>query len=165
MLLLRFQIFLCNHAHAPLLGLLSPYLSAYSFEHLFLESGVTSCYLLTWGSCALKKCCQYLCTALPYPVVCPLQSLRSAMFAWSGYLCEKNNCKCSHPILFWPLVPSHRGSLGQGDPAGLWCKCWEGITRTSASAFCCSSHSFKPSQDRAMEPLICPHLLCFLRHP
>lgn len=53
--------------------------------------------------------------------------------------------------------------LGQGDPAGTWCKCWEGIT--SWECVLLLFPFLQTTQSMAMEPLICLYFLRCLRHP
>lgn len=80
-------------------------------------------YLLSQGSCALKKCCQDPCTALPCPALCPLQHLSSAMLAWSDYLFQKKGHKyvCliqySQSHSFLAACPHTERFSGLGPPA------------------------------------------------
>lgn len=146
---------------------LCPLLKAHSFEHLFLESQPMSHYLLSQGSCALKKCCQDPCTALPCPALCPLKHLSSAMLAWSDYLFQKKRAQICVPYSVFP-DPFFSGCLSSHSEV-LWARatcleysvsCGEWVKRPGDSIFFSSSCFVKFRQVTTRELLSCSHLLC-----
>lgn len=80
-------------------------------------------YLLSQGSCALRKHCQDPCTALPCPALCPLQHLSSAKLARSDYLFQKkkeqkyvHGFQCFPSHFFLAACPHTERFSGLGPP-------------------------------------------------
>lgn len=122
-------------------------------------------YLFSQGSCTLKKCCQDPCTALPCPVLCPLQHLSSAMLAWSDYLFQKKQAQICVPysvfsVTFFSSCLSSHSQVLWAINLEYSVSCGEGVKRPGDSTFCCSSHFFKFRQVTTRKSLTCPHLLC-----
>lgn len=143
MLLLHFQIFLCNHAHAPLLGLLYPYLSVspvlwtalntyfwsegqcplifwYGALVLWRHAVSTSAQLYPVQLCALFKIS--VLPRLPGVIICVRKKLR--MLTSHSFLAT---CSCTQRA---------RATL-------LPCDANAGKVLEAENAFFCSSHSFK----------------------